>query len=360
MKYISFISSFLIAAALTLPFFILSCAALTVSADSAVLYEPVTGTFLYEKNATTRRGMASTTKIMTALIAIETGNLSRQITVPPEAVGIEGSSVYLKEGETLTLEDLLYALLLQSANDAAVAIACAVGGSTEEFCDLMNRKVTELGLSDTHFDNPHGLDSPDHYTTAADLARIAAYALEHPVFREIVSTKKRVIYLPMENASRVLVNHNKLLRLYDDSIGVKTGFTRRCGRCLVGAAERDGLSLITVTLDAPNDWNDHISLFDYGFSSMESRVLAEPYSFRYTMPVIGGDKPTVTIANTEQVRAVLPRTAVSPTPEVYMQHLLTAPLRSGEVVGTVLYWVNGHVVASDSLVVTEPVERGRK
>ena len=170
---------------------------------------------------------------------------------------MEGSSVYLAQDEVLTLKELLYALLLESANDAAVAIAMAVDGSVDAFADRMNRYAAQLGLKDTHFVNPHGLDDDAHYTTARELALITRAALENPDFREIVSTQKTVIPLRGSEGVRLLLNHNRLLREYDGCIGVKTGFTKKTGRCLVSAAERDGVMLIAVTLGAPDDWNDH-------------------------------------------------------------------------------------------------------
>ena len=210
---------------------------LPVSAESAILIEAKTGTALYEKKADERLPMASTTKIMTALVALELAPPETVVTVPREAVGTEGSSVYLFEGEQLTLEQLLYALLLASANDAAVAIACGTAGSVEAFAGKMNEKAASLGLRNTHFVNPHGLDDPDHYTSARDLAVIARAALEVPLIRKAVSTQKITIPHNAEDGVRLLVNHNKLLRTYDGAIGVKTGFTKRSGRCLVSAAE---------------------------------------------------------------------------------------------------------------------------
>ena len=203
---------------------------------------------------------------MTALTVLrEGGDLDRSFTIPPEACGIEGTSIYLQPGETLTVRDLLYALLLSSANDAATALALCCSGSIPAFADRMNRIAEQLGLENTHFVNPHGLDHPEHYSTARDLALIAAAAFEDVNFREIVSTRRYLIPAP-DGGRRILTNHNKLLSRYSDCVGVKTGFTKKSGRCLVSAAERDGVLLISVTLNDPNDWNDHTLLLDYGFS----------------------------------------------------------------------------------------------
>jgi len=208
-----------------------------ISAKHFALIEAESGDIIYERSGSDMAPMASTTKIMTAILAIEHGRLDKSVTVPKEATGIEGSSIYLKEGERLTLEELLYALMLESANDAAIVIAIEIGGSVDSFVDMMNAKAKELGLESTHFTNPHGLDDEEHYTTATDLARLAAYAMKNPVFEEITATKKRIIPL-LDDGSRVLINHNKLLRLYEGTVGVKTGFTKRSGRCLVSCAER--------------------------------------------------------------------------------------------------------------------------
>ena len=202
----------------------------TLSAQSALLLEAENGGVVYEKNAHTRLPMASTTKIMTALVALELASPNTVILTDGRAVGTEGSSIYLCEGEELTLEELLYALMLESANDAAVAIAIGVCGSEEAFVDEMNRRAASLGLSNTHFANPHGLDAETHYTTAYELAVIARAALQNPLLKTIVSTRKTTIPHQNTDGVRLLINHNKMLRLYDGCIGVKTGYTQKSGR----------------------------------------------------------------------------------------------------------------------------------
>ena len=210
-------------AALLLPLYALSAVAdTTVSARHAALYEPVTDTFLYEKNGDDRAPMASTTKVMTALIVLEQANLDETVSIPPEACGIEGSSIYMKPGERMTVRDLLYALLLQSANDAAAALAITVSGSIEAFARQMNERASTLGLVNTHFVNPHGLDDPEHFTSAKDLARIAAASMEIPEFRDMVGIVKYTIPSGNDGSTRVLFNHNRLLRLYGDAVGIKT------------------------------------------------------------------------------------------------------------------------------------------
>ena len=330
--------------------------AVSLSAHHAALYEPVTGTFLYEKNGTERAPMASTTKIMTALVALEAGELDREIVIPKEACGIEGSSIYMEPGERLTLRQLLYALLLQSANDAATAIAIAIGGDTAGFAQMMNEQAAALGLQDTHFTNPHGLDDPEHYTTARDLAKIAAAAMELPEFREMVGTVKYTIPHGNDGDTRVLVNHNRLLRLYQDAVGIKTGFTKKSGRCLVGAACRNGLTLISVTLDAPNDWNDHIRLFDFGFSKMENRLLCPAGGFHYSLPVIGRQDTVAYCTNSEDAYGILPVDAEAPELRVDLPHFLTSAPREGAVVGTLRFYAGDRLVSEVPIVISTPKE----
>ncbi|MBQ9132403.1 MAG: D-alanyl-D-alanine carboxypeptidase [Clostridia bacterium] len=278
----------------------------TVSAQSAILVEADSGAAVYEKRCDTPMPMASTTKIMTALVALKLCAPETPITVDPSAVGVEGSSIYLTAGESLTLEQLLYALLLESANDAAVAIAVGVSGSVEAFAEEMNRQATALGLTDTHFTNPHGLDDENHYTTARELATVTREALREPLFRTIVSTRKTTIPHASPENVRLLINHNKLLRLYDGCIGVKTGFTKRSGRCLVSAAERDGVTLIAVTIQAPDDWNDHAALFDYGFSKFTSVLLCDEAGHLYPLTVVNGRDAYVMVCNDVPLRVTLP------------------------------------------------------
>ncbi len=236
----------------------------SVSAKHAVLLDAVGGDFLWEKDADTRVPMASTTKIATAIAVLEALPLEKTVTVPKEAVGVEGTSAYLTEGERLTVRDLLHALLLASANDAAITLAIACDGSVAAFSARMNRLADELSLKNTHFENPHGLPADAHYTTARELALLSAYAMHNPAFTEIVAKKHYTCQTSTQ--TRAFRNHNKLLSFSADAVGIKTGFTKASGRCLVGAANRDGALLISVTLSAPNDWNDHISLWNYGFS----------------------------------------------------------------------------------------------
>ena len=338
-------------AALLLPLYALSAVTdTTVSARHAALYEPVTDTFLYEKHGDDRTPMASTTKVMTALVVLEQSNLDVTVSIPGEACGLEGSSIYMKPGERMTIRDLLYALLLQSANDAAAALAITISGSIEAFAGKMNERASALGLTNTHFVNPHGLDDPEHFTSAKDLARIAAAAMEISEFRDIVGTVKYTIPSGSNGSTRVLFNHNRLLRLYGDAVGVKTGFTKKSGRCLVGAACRDGMTLISVTLDAPNDWNDHIRLLDYGFSKMENRLLCPARTFTYELPLIDGSGLQVCV-NSEEARGILPKGAEMPERRIELPHFLVARQKNGAVIGSLQYYYNGKMISDVPLVI---------
>ena len=281
--------------------------ALAISAKAAVLMDADGKHVMWERNADTRMGMASTTKIMTALTVLRLTKPEHTVVIPADAVGIEGSSVYLCEGERLTVEQLLYALILSSANDAAVALAIYCAGSVEKFSDCMNALAEELGLVNTHFVNPHGLDAEDHYTTARELALITCAALENELLCKIFSTKKATIPFDGDDGGRLLVNHNKMLSYYDGAIGVKTGFTKSTGRSLVSAAKRDGMTLICVTLGAPDDWRDHTALLDFGFENFHRAVIADvgEYSFEYS--VTGAENDTLTLINTKPLVLTLPR-----------------------------------------------------
>ena len=332
--------------------------AISLSARSAVLYQPENDVFLFSKDAESRLPMASTTKIMTALIAIEQCDMSEIVEIDDSAIGVEGSSAYLKKGDVLTMEELLYALLLQSANDAAVAIACHISGNTGSFSTLMNDRARKMGLNNTSFDNPHGLDSEGHYTTARDLAIIASVALKNDCFLKIVSTYKKTF--ATEERSRTYVNHNKLLWMYDGCIGVKTGFTKKSGRCLVAAAERDGLRFITVTLDAPSDWSDHTKMLDYGFDSLERIRLSKGFDHIYKIPVIGGINSELTVANTDDRYIIIPRNDAAVEEQIKLVRYVIAPIYRGEILGEIIYTQSGKELARVPLVAIEDINTKSK
>ena len=253
------------------------------------MLDAVSGRLLYEKDADARSLIASTTKIMTALIVCEQCNVLDRMRIPKEAVGIEGSSMYLREGEVLAVQELLYGLMLHSGNDAAVALAIYCGGTVEGFVELMNDKARNLGLKGTHFENPNGLDSPGHYSTARDLAVLAAYAMENPIFAKTVSAKQ------VKVGQRYLTNHNKLLWRLEGADGVKTGFTKAAGRILVSSASRDGRRIVAVTIDDADDWNDHAVLLEAGFSHFTHREIVKAGDCIDTLDVVGGEHRQVKV-----------------------------------------------------------------
>ena len=296
--------------------------------------------------------MASTTKVMTAIVAIESEiPLDRIITIPSMAVGVEGSSVYLKKGEKVTFEMLLYALMLSSANDAAVAIAHTVCGSVNTFVELMNEKAKKLGLENTHFTNPHGLFDENHYTTAEDLAKIMAYAMKNEFFSKITLCQKKA-FSRDDGTSFLLTNHNRLLKYYDGVIGGKTGFTKKSGRCLVTCAERDGLRLIAVTLSAPNDWDDHTKLYDFGFSSYKRVHFS---ALKVKIPVISGTKNEILLSN-ESFSTVLSQENGEIDVIVKAPRFLFASVKKGEQIGEIIYKCDGKTIASSPLFSLENVE----
>lgn len=322
------------------------------SAAAMALFDLNSGVFLAQSNAEERRPMASTTKIMTGLVILERCSLDEVLTVPAEAVGVEGSSIYLYTGEKISVRTLLYALLLSSANDAAHVLALHAAGSIPAFAALMNEKAAELGLQNTQFQNPHGLPAEGHYTTAHDLALIAAAAMNNPTFREIVSTTRYSAPQEGTDATRLFLNHNRLLRTYDGAIGVKTGFTKSSGRCLVSAAERNGLCLIAVTLNDGNDWRDAAALFDWGFAHYAGFVSdGTPVE----MPVVGGEKNCVSLLPETTLRLTLPANHGEIERTVYAPRFLYGGCEAGEKIGRVVYTCDGKEIAEIPLVAAEQV-----
>ncbi|WP_230980747.1 D-alanyl-D-alanine carboxypeptidase family protein [Rossellomorea arthrocnemi] len=252
-------------------------AAPSVSSQRAILMDQETGRILFEKDAHSQSRIASITKIMTAILAVESGKMDREVTVSSNAAGTEGSSLYLKAGEKIKLEDLVYGLMLRSGNDAAVAIAEFVGGSLDGFVYMMNEKANEIGMKNTHFANPHGLDDhEDHYSTAYDMAVLTRYSMNNDLYKEIAGTKVHTAPNPDEKWDRKWKNKNRLLtELYEYSTGGKTGYTKLAKRTLVSTASKDGEHLIAVTLNGPDDWNDHIGMFEYGFKQFDYKIVLE-------------------------------------------------------------------------------------
>lgn len=320
-----------------------SVAARAISAEHAILMDAQSGRVLYEKNADSRSLIASTTKIMTGLLVCEQCNVLDRVEIKPQAVGIEGSSMYLKAGEVLTVQELLYGLMLQSGNDAAVALAIYCGGTVEGFVEMMNDKARTLGMRNTHFENPNGLDSENHYSTARDLAVLTAYAMENPIFAKTVSTKTATV------GDRVLTNHNKLLWRYAGAEGVKTGFTKAAGRILVSSARRDGRRLIAVTINAPDDWNDHAALLDRGFQQYAVTAITQAGQLVAQTAVVGGRDGTVDLIAAEDFAYPL---AEGETVELIRTGLnfVYAPVEKGADAGRISVAVNGTVVGSVPVV----------
>lgn len=259
-----------------------------ITAEAAVLLDWNSGRVLYARNPHLSRPMASTTKIMTAIVALERGQLDDEVITSPGAAGTGGSSIWLEAGERKTLEELLFGLMLRSGNDAAVAIAEHISGSVEEFARLMTQRARELGARNTSFCNPHGLHHPAHYTTAYDLALIAAHGMGLTEFRRIIATSNTVISWPGHPWDRCLYNQNKLFTLYPGAEGIKTGWTTPAGRCFVGAAIHGGRRLVTVVLNAPQQWEDTTALLDYGFNEFQYHCLVEEGQYLKSVAVMDG------------------------------------------------------------------------
>lgn len=327
---------------------------LSVSAGGAALIEAHSGRVLYEKQGNAPLPMASTTKIMTALIALERGDLQELITVPKEAQGTEGSSMYLTAGEKLSLCDLLYGLLLTSGNDAAVTLACHFGGSIEGFADMMNKKARELGCDNTHFVTPHGLHDASHYTSALDLCTIARAAMELETFRTMVSTQ----YYQTTTGEKVrtLKNKNKTLWAFEGGCGIKTGYTKKAGRCLVFSAEREGMLLIGVVLNCPDMWSEAFSLLQYGFDNYTLESLKDASDPLGEVNVEGGAKKALpAVLKTGILYPIRKDGTEKVTWEVSLHEPLTAPVEAGEVIGKLTMYLNGEVVLCREILAGESV-----
>lgn len=325
-----------------------------VDARSVIVVDALTGQVLYERNADERLPMASTTKIMTALVAIERGDLDQVITTSEKAWGVEGSSLYLALGERRTLRELLYGLMLRSGNDAAVAIAEGLAGSVGGFVRWMNRRAAELGLQNTHFTDPHGLGGPEHYTSARDLATLTRVAMRNPVFRDIVGTREYRMPWPEKGGERVLYNHNKFLWRYEGATGVKNGYTTAARGALVASAQRDGVELIAVVLAAHPTamYRDVARLMDWAYARFEPLMLVTAGETVGKVAVTGGDAASVSARATQDARLLVVRGSDRPALErrVEWRPGLSAPLPAGARVGTLVFLRDGEAVARVPLV----------
>lgn len=338
----------------------LHCNAQTVDADisaqAAVLIDLENGRVYYQKNADLQLPMASTTKIMTALVVLESGlNLDEYFTVDSNAIMVEGSSMGLQKGDRVTLRTLCYGMLLPSGNDAANAAAVRVSGSIEKFCHLMNQKAEEMGLVNTRFQTPSGLDDDQHYTTAKELAIIAYNAMQNEDFREICSCVTATVDFGNPPYKRTLYNHNRLLRTYEGTIGVKTGFTKKSGRCLVSAAQRNGVGLICVTLNAPNDWNDHTLLYNDAFDKLAKIPLDQD---SYIVKVTGGTTSSVNLVPRATPTATLAQGELSRVQKtVNIEPFVYAPVSALDVLGEAVYTLDSVEIARVELVAQIDVKR---
>ena len=327
----------------------------SVSAQYAAVIHMDSGEVLFEKNGSEQHAMASTTKIMTALLTLEEAGIeNREVTITREMVLVEGSSMGLREGDRLTLHDLAVGMLTVSGNDAANSAAIAISGSAETFVKRMNQRAGELGMTNTHFDTPSGLDGETHYSTALDMAKLGAAAMSNPNFAAIAGSRSMQVTFLSPEKTVTYQNHNRLLKLYEGCTGVKTGFTKKAGRCLVSSAEKDGVRLVAVTLNAPDDWNDHAALLDYGFSRMTTLTFDES-GFSCRVPVAGQGEITVR-GGEEPVTAALPVTQEGAVRRVVMlPRFLYAPVEKGQQVGCVQYILKGETVAELPLLADENV-----
>ncbi len=319
--------------------------ALSVSANCAVLIDADTGKILFAKNEQTKASMASTTKIMTALLLCENKELTEKIEITNEMVRVEGTSMGLKAGDIVTYNDLLYGMLLPSGNDAANAAAIGISGSIKAFVALMNSKAKELGLKNTSFETPSGLDGEEHYTTAFELALITKEALKNNAFAKACATKS--ITLEYGGAKHTLTNHNRLLNMNSSVVGVKTGFTKKSGRCLVSAAKKNGITLIAVTLNDKDDWNDHNAMLEYGFSVSQSKTV-DFQTQEYNVPVISGESDFITVKS--EAVSFQCNSEADVVKTVYLEKFVYAPVNQNEKLGCIEYTLGGKVIARQELL----------
>lgn len=323
--------------------------AVGTSAKACVIIDEATGRILLAHNADEPLPMASTTKVMTALLALERGDLTAPVTCSRNAFGVPGTSIYLSEGETLTLEHMLYGLMLASGNDAATAIAEHIGGTVAEFCRMMTSRAAELGCTNTIFLTPHGLPQEGHYTTAYDLALIAREAMKHDTFRRIVSTQRAKIPWEGREYDRVLNNKNKLLSTYEGATGIKTGYTRKAGRCLVFGAERNGMRIIGVVLNC-YDWFDEAArLMDQAFTQYEAIAMMTAGECIRQIPVTASTTTAIGAVLQENLTGVAVKNAL-PRVEIDLPDSVEAPVSSGDVLGEIRLLAGNELIGRSALV----------
>lgn len=329
---------------------------ISVSAESAIVLNADTGEILYSKNPYEKRGIASTTKIMTSLVALENGNLDDTVKAKLSDVTVEGTSIGLKEDDEVSLETLVAGMLLESGNDAANVTATMIAGNKEKFSKLMNKKAKELGLESTNFKNPSGLTEDGHYSTAYDMAVLASEAIKNKTFRAICSVKSYRASYGTPRYERTFYNHNKFLNLFDGAFGIKTGFTKASGRCLVTAAERDGITLVAVTLNARDDWNDHIKMMEYAFGILEVTTV-DFDTDKIKIPVVGSKKKYVSVKLSSPLSFASSVDFVDYETVVYVLPFLYADVNKGDYVGWVEIKNNdGKVIDSSYLLCAQAAQ----
>lgn len=329
----------------------------SVSAGGAVLINANTKEVIFEKDSKKRMSMASTTKIMTSIIAIEQDNGQQLVKISDEVANVEGSSMGLKSGDLVDMNTLIYGMLLESGNDAATAVAIEIGNNLDDFAVLMNKKAKEIGMNDSNFVTPSGLDDPEHYSTAYDMALLGAYAISNPRFTEISSTKSKVVSFGNPETKRTLYNHNKMLKTFEGSTGIKTGFTKKSGRCLVTSATRGDVTLVAVVLNDGNDWDDTRNILEYGFEKTKA-VDLDTEAIDRKVKVIGGKNsfvnstlshiPTYQTANLENVNI---------TKTVEMKQFEYAPIKVGDILGYLCYYNDGKLIQKVPMLATENVDQ---
>ncbi|WP_243414828.1 D-alanyl-D-alanine carboxypeptidase family protein [Sporosalibacterium faouarense] len=328
-----------------------------VNGKSGILLESESGRILYSNNEHQRLPIASTTKIMTALLALEHGNLDEKVKVDKKSIGIEGSSIYLGYDEEISLKDLVYGLMLRSGNDSAVAIAIHVGGSVENFIEMMNEKAKEIGANNTNFTNPHGLHNDNHYSTAYDLALITREAMKNDEFKKICKTK---LWVAERDINKYFYNKNKTLWQYEGGDGVKIGYTTKAGRCLVSSATKNGMQLISVVLDDYSWFNDCYKLFDYGFENYKPMVFYDKEQFIKNINVPNG--------KIEKLPVITENSLVLPLTEDELDEVkiiidlpdnIKAPIKKGTAIGKIKVFKDGELMTSENLLAKKNIyEKG--
>lgn len=333
-------------------------AAPQINAKAAILIDAASGRVLYENNAHERLPQASTTKITTALVALENAKLSKKIRLPDNFVNVGESSIYLEPGETHSLEDLMYSLLLKSANDAAEAIAIGVAGSIDNFVGMMNQKVADLGLQNTHYVNPHGLHNEDHYSSAYDLAMLAREALQYQEFREIIKTNKHTLPWPGNEYNRVVYNGNRLLKTYEGADGVKTGYTRQAGSCLVGSATRNGMQLIAVVLNCNGMYDDIGALLDYGFNNYQKKEIIKKGQLVQEISIDNGRPEKIKVLTEKPLSIALKEDEFSQIEKtVYLPQEVKAPIKKGQRMGVMVVRISEDISLSTELISNNDVSK---